>query len=59
MPLKRGLDVQYFIWNKDMTGKVLLEHLSSTADRGVRVRLLLDNLGTAPSDAILLAMDSN
>ena len=24
---QRSLDVQYFIWNKDMTGKVLLEHL--------------------------------
>ena len=24
---QRSLDVQYFIWNKDMAGKVLLEHL--------------------------------
>ena len=56
---QRSLDVQYFIWNKDMTGKVLLEHLLRAADRGVRVRLLLDDLGTAPSDAILLAIDSH
>src|SRR4029078_5231687 len=56
---QRSLDVQYFIWNKDMTGKVLLEHLLRAADRGVRVRLLLDDLGKAPSDAILLAIDSH
>ena len=56
---QRSLDVQYFIWNKDLAGKVLLEHLFRAADRGVRVRLLLDDLGTAPSDAILLAIDSH
>lgn len=55
---QRSLDVQYFIWNKDMSGKVLLEHLFRAADRGVRVRLLLDDLGVMPSDATLLAIDS-
>lgn len=56
---QRSLDVQYFIWNKDLAGKVLLEHLFRAADRGVRVRLLLDDLGTAPGDAALLAIDSH
>ena len=56
---QRSLDVQYFIWNKDMAGKVLLEHLFRAADRGVRVRLLLDDLGTMPSDATLLTIDSH
>ena len=56
---QRSLDVQYYIWNKDLAGKVLLEHLFRAADRGVRVRLLLDDLGTAPSDAVLLAIDSH
>ncbi len=56
---QRSLDVQYFIWNKDMAGKVLLEHLFRAADRGVRVRLLLDDLGTMPTDATLLAIDSH
>ena len=56
---QRSLDVQYFIWNKDMAGKVLLEHLFRAADRGVRVRLLLDDLGTMPSDEVLLAIDSH
>ncbi|MES2920372.1 MAG: phospholipase D family protein [Verrucomicrobiota bacterium] len=56
---KRSLDVQYFIWNKDMTGRVLIERLFRAADRGVRVRLLLDDLGTMPSDKVLLAIDSH
>jgi len=56
---QRSLDVQYYIWKKDLAGKVLLEHLFRAADRGVRVRLLLDDLGTAPSDDVLLAIDSH
>ncbi|HET6408071.1 MAG TPA: phospholipase D family protein [Chthoniobacteraceae bacterium] len=54
-----SLDVQYFIWSKDIVGKVLVERLFRAADRGVRVRLLLDDLGTMPSDSILLAIDSH
>jgi cardiolipin synthase C len=56
---QRSLDVQYFIWNKDLAGKVLLERLFRAADRGVRVRLLLDDLGTMPSDITLLTIDSH
>jgi cardiolipin synthase C len=56
---QHSLDVQYFIWNKDLAGKVLLEHLFRAADRGVRVRLLLDDLGTMPSDITLLTIDSH
>ena len=54
-----SLDVQYFIWNKDMVGRVLLERLLRAADRGVKVRMLLDDFGTEPSDAVLLAIDSH
>ena len=56
---QRGLDVQYYIWNKDMVGKVMIERLFRAADRGVRVRLLLDDVGTRPSDSVLLAIDSH
>ncbi|MES2658463.1 MAG: phospholipase D family protein [Verrucomicrobiota bacterium] len=54
---RRSLDVQYFIWNRDMTGRVLVDSMFRAADRGVRVRLLLDDLGTMPSDKVLLAID--
>lgn len=56
---ERTLDVQYYIWNRDMVGRVLLERLFRAADRGVRVRLLLDDLGTVPSDDVLLTIDSH
>jgi len=40
---ERTLDVQYFLLVQDDTGKLLLESLLRAADRGVRVRLLLDD----------------
>lgn len=56
---QRSLDLQYYIWNKDLAGKVLFERLLRAADRGVRVRLLLDDLGTMPGDGELLAIESH
>ena len=40
---ERTLDVQYFLLRQDDTGKLLLDSLLRAADRGVRVRLLLDD----------------
>ena len=42
---EKTLDVQYYIWHGDESGKLLLKELLDAADRGVRVRLLLDDLG--------------
>src|SRR6218665_565447 len=56
---QESLDVQYYIWKNDITGKFLIERLLAAADRGVRVRLLLDDIGTAPSDEVLLTVDSH
>src|SRR5438309_11029653 len=44
---ERTLDVQYYIWRSDMSGTLLLEALRSAANRGVRVRLLLDDNDTS------------
>lgn len=41
---RSGLDIRMFIWMKDLTGRLLLERVLQAADRGVRVRLLLDDL---------------
>lgn len=41
--VERTLDVQYFLFEQDDTGKLLLQALLDAADRGVRVRLLLDD----------------
>ena len=40
---KQSLDMQYYIWDGDKTGTYLLGELLDAADRGVRVRLLLDD----------------
>jgi putative cardiolipin synthase len=40
----RSLDVQTYIWHADLTGIHLALQLLESADRGVRVRLLLDDL---------------
>ena len=40
----RSLDVQIYIWHSDLTGNYLAQQLIESADRGVQVRLLLDDL---------------
>ena len=39
-----SVDAQYFIWKNDETSSLLLEHVFAAADRGVRVRLLVDDM---------------
>lgn len=39
---QKSLDLQYFIWADDVTGTVIATRLLAAADRGVKVRLLLD-----------------
>lgn len=56
---ERSLDVQYYIWRKDMSGTLLLAALREAADRGVRVRLLLDDNTTAGLDPALTALDAH
>ncbi len=40
----RTLDLQYYRWAEDVTGRLLVNEVLRAADRGVRVRLLLDDL---------------
>jgi putative cardiolipin synthase len=55
----KSLDVQYYIWRADMSGCLLLDALSRAADRGVRVRLLLDDHNTAGLDEMLADLDAH
>ncbi|WP_262358491.1 phospholipase D-like domain-containing protein, partial [Bordetella pertussis] len=55
----RTLDVQYYIWRNDMTGTLLLQALHAAAERGVRVRLLLDDNGISGLDDALAALDAH
>ena len=61
-PLHRrspSLDVQYYIWHDDLTGGLLFDELRAAADRGVRVRLLLDDNNTAGLDPLLARLDAH
>jgi cardiolipin synthase C len=47
---ERTLDIQYYLIHQDESSRLLLHHLRLAADRGVRVRLLVDDLNTAGED---------
>ncbi|UIJ70714.1 phospholipase D family protein [Aurantimonas sp. HBX-1] len=53
----RSLDLQYYYWLDDLTGGLLARELIRAADRGVRVRLLLDDINTRGRDRSYLALD--
>jgi putative cardiolipin synthase len=53
---ERTLDLQYFIFRGDDTGKLLTDGLLRAADRGVRVRVLVDDGDTVPGDEQILAL---
>jgi putative cardiolipin synthase len=55
---KQSLDLQYYLLQNDMTGHTLLRAVRDAAQRGVRVRILVDDLYTAQSDRMLLAVEA-
>jgi cardiolipin synthase C len=56
---QRTLDVQYFIWESDATGRILVDRLIRAADRGVRVRILVDDANLKDRDAPIAALDAH
>ncbi len=55
----KTLDMQYYIANEDNTGKLLLGAALYAADRGVRVRMLVDDLNFKDIDQIMAALNSH
>lgn len=55
----RSLDLQYYIWHNDLTGRLLGREVWLAAERGVRVRLLLDDMNGNDRDAALLLLDAH
>ncbi len=47
------------MWHPDFTGNLLYADVLRAADRGVRVRLLLDDLNVRGSRSVLAALDSH
>jgi putative cardiolipin synthase len=54
---QRTLDVQYFIFRGDQTGRLITDALRRAAARGVRVRVLVDDGDTVAGSGQLLALD--
>lgn len=50
------LDIQYYIWQNDMSGRLLFSAVLDAANRGVKVRLLLDDNNTMGLDDTLTAL---
>jgi len=55
----RSLDVQYYIWHPDTSGWLLAQELWRAAERGVRVRLLLDDNNTRGMDEAIAVLDAH
>lgn len=54
---QQSVDLQYYIYKQDRTGALVAERLIAAADRGVRVRLLLDDLGNQLDGERIAALD--
>lgn len=54
-----SIDVQYYIWHDDLSGRLLLNRLYDAANRGVRVRLLLDDNVTKGTDDLLATFNQH
>jgi cardiolipin synthase C len=52
-----SLDLMYHIWHSDLTGRLLAYDVLEAANRGVRVRLLLDDINDFGRDSAYLALD--
>src|SRR6202789_1390141 len=56
---ERTLDIQYYIIHQDESAALLLHHLRLAAERGVRVRVLVDDLNTAGEDRRFLHLSEH
>lgn len=52
----RSLDIQTYIWHADLTGAYFAGQVIEAADRGVKVRLLLDDMDARTKNAGLAAL---
>lgn len=54
-----SLDLQYYIWHDDISGRLLAQSLYQAGERGVRVRLLLDDHTMAGMDAMIATLNQH
>lgn len=56
---EKTLDLQYYIWDNDKIGALALYKIIQAADRGVKVRLLIDDNNSKSMEAVYLALDQH
>jgi len=50
---QHSIDLQYYIFNNDATGRLIAQRLLKAADRGVRVRMLVDDINSGDASSML------
>ncbi len=53
---ERSIDVQYYMFHQDTVGRLLIKELLAAADRGVRVRMLIDDMYGEEADDVWSAL---
>ena len=56
---ERSLDMRSLVWDGDTTGRIIVDRVMKAADRGVKVRLLIDDPYYKPSDFVIAALDAH
>ncbi len=56
---EHSIDVQYYMFHQDTVGRLLIRELLAAADRGVRVRMLIDDMYGEEADDVWSAIDSH
>ena len=56
---ERSIDTQYYMWHQDTVGRLLIKELVDAADRGVRVRLLVDDMYGSDGQDTWVAIDAH
>jgi len=56
---EKSLDLQYYLWKGDLTGSLLLYRALEAADRGVQVRILIDDIYHSGRDRTYAAIDTH
>ena len=56
---EKTLDLQYYIWDNDKVGALAIQALTEAADRGVQVRLLIDDNNSKAMESVYLALSQH
>ncbi len=56
---EHSIDIQYYIWNSDVSGQYLASRLVVAADRGVQIRVMLDDINLNEREDLLTTLDAH